>query len=119
MTRRLSQQDMEYVLTRLNMITHGWAEYFKYAVAKRVFAMVDAFHLVESRAHDALAARLEPRRRRTAADHSLRDVAADHGGRHQVAEDRGHPGHPIPRQQDPQPMDTTSLTADAVESPLR
>ncbi|MFD3939120.1 group II intron reverse transcriptase/maturase [Streptomyces sp. NPDC058611] len=43
MTRRLSQQDMEYVLTRLNMITHGWAEYFKYAVAKRVFAMVDAF----------------------------------------------------------------------------
>ncbi|MFI9329271.1 group II intron reverse transcriptase/maturase [Kitasatospora sp. NPDC052868] len=43
MTHRLSQQDMVYVLTRLNMITHGWAEYFRYAIAKRVFAMVDAF----------------------------------------------------------------------------
>ncbi|MFE3527339.1 group II intron maturase-specific domain-containing protein [Streptomyces sp. NPDC059161] len=35
--------DLEYVLDRLNMITHGWAHYFKHAIAKRVFSMLDSF----------------------------------------------------------------------------
>jgi RNA-directed DNA polymerase len=43
LTRRTSQQDLGHVLTRLNMVTHGWANYFKHAVAKNVFAMLDNF----------------------------------------------------------------------------
>lgn len=43
LTRRTSQQDLEYVLTGLNMVMHGWANYFKHAVAKNVFAMLDNF----------------------------------------------------------------------------
>ncbi len=43
LTRRSSQQDLGYVLTRLNQITHGWAGYFKHAVAKDLFSMLDAF----------------------------------------------------------------------------
>jgi RNA-directed DNA polymerase len=43
LTRRSSQQDLEHVLTRLNSIMHGWANYFKHAVAKGVFSMLDNF----------------------------------------------------------------------------
>jgi RNA-directed DNA polymerase len=43
LTRRTSQQDLEYVLTRLNLIMHGWANYFRHAVAKNVFSMLDNF----------------------------------------------------------------------------
>jgi RNA-directed DNA polymerase len=43
LTRRTSQQDLEYVLTGLNMLMHGWANYFKHAVAKSVFSMLDNF----------------------------------------------------------------------------
>jgi RNA-directed DNA polymerase len=43
LTRRTSQQDLGYVLTGLNLVMHGWANYFKYAVAKNVFAMLDNF----------------------------------------------------------------------------
>ncbi|GAA2655650.1 hypothetical protein GCM10010425_82970 [Streptomyces spororaveus] len=120
LTHRLSQHDMEHVLTRLNLIRHGWAQYFKYAIAKRVFAMVDAFtwwrvvRMLRSR-HDWSFGDV---RRRL---HPLRGVAADHSGRGQAAEDRGYPDRPVPpsRQQDPQPMDATGLTAGVVESPLR
>jgi len=41
LTRRTSQQDLGYVLTRLNQIMHGWANYFRHAVAKNVFDMLD------------------------------------------------------------------------------
>ena len=34
LTRRTSQLDLGYVLTRLNQIMHGWAHYFRHAVAK-------------------------------------------------------------------------------------
>jgi RNA-directed DNA polymerase len=34
LTRRTSQQDLGYVLTRLNQVMHGWAGYFRHAVAK-------------------------------------------------------------------------------------
>ena len=43
LTHRLSQQDLKIVLTRLNQVMHGWANYFKYAVAKNVFGMLDNF----------------------------------------------------------------------------
>ena len=38
-TRRTSQQDQEYVLTRINMVLHRWASYFRHAIAQRVFHM--------------------------------------------------------------------------------
>ena len=43
LTRRTSQLDMGYVLTRLNQVMHGWANYFRHAVAKNVFTMLDNF----------------------------------------------------------------------------
>jgi RNA-directed DNA polymerase len=41
LTPRTSQLDLEHVLTRLNQVMHGWANYFRHAIAKRVFAMLD------------------------------------------------------------------------------
>jgi RNA-directed DNA polymerase len=43
LTRRTSQQDLGYVLTRLNQVMHGWANYFRHAVAKNTFSMLDNF----------------------------------------------------------------------------
>ncbi|MPY85973.1 MAG: group II intron reverse transcriptase/maturase, partial [Actinophytocola sp.] len=43
LTRRTSQQNPEYVLTRLNLIMHGWANYIRHAVAKNTFSMLDNF----------------------------------------------------------------------------
>jgi RNA-directed DNA polymerase len=43
LTRRTSQLDLGYVLIRLNQIMHGWANYFRHAIAKNVFAMLDNF----------------------------------------------------------------------------
>jgi RNA-directed DNA polymerase len=31
------------VLTRLNQVMHGWANYFRHAIAKNVFSMLDNF----------------------------------------------------------------------------
>jgi RNA-directed DNA polymerase len=41
LTRRTSQLDPGYVLTRLNQVMHGWANYFRHAVAKNTFGMLD------------------------------------------------------------------------------
>lgn len=43
LTRRTSQLDLEYVLTRLNQVMHGWANYFRHAVAKNAFSMLASF----------------------------------------------------------------------------
>lgn len=43
LTHRTSQQDLGTVLTWLNQISRGWANYFKHAVAKRVFAALARF----------------------------------------------------------------------------
>jgi RNA-directed DNA polymerase len=43
LTHRTSQQDLGYVLTRLNQVMHGWANYFRHAVAKNTFSMLDSF----------------------------------------------------------------------------
>jgi RNA-directed DNA polymerase len=43
LTHRSSQQDLGHVLARLGQIMHGWAGYFKHAVAKDLFSMLDAF----------------------------------------------------------------------------
>ena len=43
LTHRTSQRDLEYVLTSINMVLHGWANYFRHAIAQRVFDMLDNF----------------------------------------------------------------------------
>jgi RNA-directed DNA polymerase len=43
LTRRLSQRDLGAMLTRINQVMHGWANYFRHAVAKNLFSMLDAF----------------------------------------------------------------------------
>ncbi|MGI5182379.1 group II intron maturase-specific domain-containing protein [Dactylosporangium sp. CA-152071] len=43
LTHKTSQQDLGYVLTSLNMVLHGWANYFRHAVAKNTFGMLDNF----------------------------------------------------------------------------
>ena len=106
LTRRTSQLDLEYVLTRLNQVMHGWANYFRHAVAKNVFAMLDNF------AWWRVIRMLRTRHRwrwkdvRRQFTDRLRAVAADHGGRDRDAADRGNTGHPVPlpRHQDPQSL---------------
>src|SRR5215467_5043985 len=43
LTHRTSQQNLAHVLTRLGRMMRGWANYFKYAVAKWTFSKLDAF----------------------------------------------------------------------------
>ena len=43
LTHRTSQRDLQYVLTGLNLVMHGWANHFKHEIAKNVFAMLDNF----------------------------------------------------------------------------
>ena len=43
LTRRTSQGHLRHVLIRLNQITHGWANYFRHAVAKDTFDMLSQF----------------------------------------------------------------------------
>ncbi|HYZ55140.1 MAG TPA: group II intron reverse transcriptase/maturase [Streptosporangiaceae bacterium] len=43
LTHRTSQQDLGYVLARLNQVMHGWAGYFRHAIAKNTFSMLDNF----------------------------------------------------------------------------
>ena len=43
LTHRTTQKDLRYVLTSINMVLHGWASYFKHAIAQRVFDMLDNF----------------------------------------------------------------------------
>jgi RNA-directed DNA polymerase len=43
LTGRTSQQDLGYVLTGLNLVMRGWANYFKHAVAKRTFSALARF----------------------------------------------------------------------------
>ena len=59
LTHRTSQQDLEYVLTRLNMIMHGWANYFRHAVAKQHLRHAGQLHLVAGDPHAEGTAPLE------------------------------------------------------------
>jgi RNA-directed DNA polymerase len=43
LTHRRSQQDLGSVLRRLNQVMHGWANYFRHAIASSVFQMLDNF----------------------------------------------------------------------------
>ena len=43
LTNRNSQQDLRHVLIRLNQIMHGWAAYFRHAVAKHTFSAIAEF----------------------------------------------------------------------------
>ena len=55
LTHRTSQTAFQDALTRINQIQRGWANYFKYAVAKWTFSKLDAFtwwrlaHLLRAR----------------------------------------------------------------------
>ena len=63
LTRRTSQLDPEYVLTRLNQVMHGWANYFRHAVAKNTFADAGQLRLVASHPRADDTAPLEVERR--------------------------------------------------------
>ncbi|WP_189866000.1 group II intron reverse transcriptase/maturase [Streptomyces noursei] len=41
LTHRTSQQDLAVILINLNQVTHGWANYFRHAVAKHTFRKLD------------------------------------------------------------------------------
>jgi RNA-directed DNA polymerase len=41
LTHRTSQQDLAVVLLNINNTTHGWANYFRHAVAKHIFRKMD------------------------------------------------------------------------------
>jgi RNA-directed DNA polymerase len=43
LTGRTSQQDLRTVLIRLNQLMHGWASYFRHAVAKHTFKVLENF----------------------------------------------------------------------------
>jgi RNA-directed DNA polymerase len=43
LTRRTSQLGLDYVLTRLSQVMHGWAHYFRHAIAKNIFSMLDHY----------------------------------------------------------------------------
>lgn len=122
LTHRTSQQDLGTVLTRLNQVMHGWANYFKRAVAKNVFGMLDNFAWWRGDPHADGPASLEMDRRPPTVHRTYGTVAGDRGGRDRTAADRGDTGHPVPlpRQHDHHPLGPTDrLTAETVESPLR
>ena len=124
LTRRTSQQDLGYVLARLNMVMHGWARFFRHAVAKETFSMLDYFTwrrvarmLMERHHWGWTEAPL-------AAHHPPGALAADHRRADRVAADRRDTGDPVPlpRQQRPEPLGParTPLTAGKhVERPVR
>ena len=121
LTHRTSQQDLGYVLTRLNQVMHGWANYFRHAVAKHTFSMPGELRLAAGDPDDDGTAPLEVEGRPPPVHHPHGRWLPSRRAR-STAADRGDPGHPVPlpRQQDPQPVDLpTSLTAGTVESPLR
>jgi RNA-directed DNA polymerase len=43
LTHRTSQWDLASILTRLGQIMRGWANYFRYAVAKKTFGKLGTF----------------------------------------------------------------------------
>ncbi|WP_160167388.1 group II intron maturase-specific domain-containing protein [Nocardiopsis valliformis] len=43
LTRRTSQADPKDVLVRLNRMMHGWATYFRHAIAQHTFRMLGSF----------------------------------------------------------------------------
>lgn len=95
------------MLTRLNQVMHGWAIYFRHAVAKSTFSTLDNFawwRMIRMLTHDTAGGG------RTSAGSTRPggEVAAHQRGRHRTAADRGHTGDPVPlpRQQGPQPLDS-------------
>ena len=122
LTHRTSQKDLGYVLTSINMVLHGWASYFKHAIAQRVFDMLDNFTWRRVIRMLRETAPLEMEGRPPPVHHPCRDVAAGDGGRDRAQADQRDPDCQVslPRQQDPPSLGhAATLTADTVESPLR
>ncbi len=123
LTRRTSQQDLGYVLARLNMVMHGWARFFRHAVAKETFSMLDYFtwrrvaRMLMERHHWGWT---EFRRRHTTPQGHWLPIT---GGRTELRRIDAIPvtryryrGSKVPS---PWPPARTPLTAGTVESPLR
>ena len=100
LTHRQSQVDMGAVLTRINQIQRGWANYFRHAVAKHTFDRLHAFVWWRDR-HDGDAptphdldgpAATVQRPSRLAADRHRRDRAVHHllGAGHPLPLERNH-----------------------------
>ncbi|PKW18659.1 group II intron reverse transcriptase/maturase [Saccharopolyspora spinosa] len=120
LTRRTSQADPKDVLIRLNQIVHGWANYFRHAVAKYTFHMLGDFLwrrvIMWLKTNASLVVEGHPQ----AASRPARGLVADHRGRHRVdqlvADTADHPV-PLPRQHDPQPL--ANLTTTRPQQPWR
>ena len=93
LTPGTSQLGLVFVLTRLNQVMHGWANYCRHAVAKATFGPLD--YLAWWRVIRMLMERHHWRWRGCPpmARRPRRELAADHGGRDRAAADRGNPGY--------------------------
>ena len=93
------------MLTRLNQVMHGLANYFRHAVAKNIFGMLE-LRLAAGHPYADDTAPLEVERRPPAPHHPRRKVDADIRGPDQAAANSSNPGNPVPlpRQHDPQPL---------------
>ncbi|MFD5513881.1 reverse transcriptase domain-containing protein, partial [Streptomyces sp. NPDC127051] len=121
LTHRTSQQDLAVVLVNLNQVTHGWANYFRHAVAKRTFSSLDnlvwwrVIRLLQERHHWNWT---DVRRRLTTPTGRWRPVSA---GENELRKISAIPvtryryrGNTIPTPWTP----ANHLTAETVESPL-
>ena len=110
------------MLTSLNMVMHGWANYFRHAVAKNTFGTLDNFtwwrmiRMLRERHHWTWS---DVRRRFVTASGQWQPITA---GENRAAEDQRDPGDPVSLPQHSDPLSlapATDLTAETVESPLR
>jgi hypothetical protein len=107
LTRRTSQQPPGDVLIRLNQIMRGWANYFKHAVCKHTLESLENPRMAPGDPLVDAPAPLEVARRPPTPHRPALPVAQAVGRRDRAIQHRQGNGHPVPlpRQQDPQPLD--------------
>jgi RNA-directed DNA polymerase len=108
LTPRTSQEDLREVLSRLSQAMHGWANYFRHAVAKSTFSMLDNF--AWWRVIRMLTARHrwkwdDVRRQSTTSAGRWLPISAGDVELWRIAGYRANPV-PLPRQRDPSPLGT-------------
>ena len=121
LTNRTSQQDPKAVLIRLGQIMRGWSNYFRHAVCKHTFARLA--HFVWQRVA-RWSARCTTGRGRTSADSSPAATAGGYhcrrtGSRCSTSPRCRLPGIDTEAHPDTLDPETTGMTAESVESPLR
>jgi RNA-directed DNA polymerase len=106
LTRRTSQQDLGYVLTRLNQVMHGWAKLLPARRREGHLQHVGQLHLVEADPHADRTAPLEVDGRPTPIHHCYRQMVTDQRHERRASPDRRNPDHTIPvaSDEDPQPL---------------